>query len=72
MIALKNPPIVAVPAAQVAETVADAGRAGVGNLVIFSSGFSETGEDGMRAQAVLDAVLESVHSGQWREPGWDA
>ena len=42
--------IVAVPAAQVAETVADAGRAGVGNLVIFSSGFSETGEDGMRAQ----------------------
>lgn len=29
-------------------------------------------EDGMRAQAVLDAVLESVHSGQWREPGWDA
>ncbi len=25
-------------------------------------------EDGMRAQAVLDAVLESVRTGQWQEP----
>ena len=47
--------IVAVPAERVAETVADAGRAGVGNLVIFSSGFSETGEDGARAQRELVA-----------------
>ncbi len=52
--------IVAVPASLVPETVADAGRAGVRNLVIFSSGFSETGEDGARAQREMVALAAGL------------
>lgn len=52
--------IVAVPAALVPDTVADAGRAGVRNLVLFSSGFSETGEDGVRAQRELVAQASQL------------
>jgi len=42
--------VLAVPAAAVESAVADAAAAGVANLIVFSSGFAETGADGEAAQ----------------------
>jgi acetate---CoA ligase (ADP-forming) len=52
--------IVAVPAALARETLADADRAGVRNLVIFSSGFGETGTQGMQLQRALVAQAQRL------------
>ncbi|CAG0908704.1 unnamed protein product, partial [Darwinula stevensoni] len=48
--------IIAVPAAQVIATVQELGARGVPVAIIFSSGFAETGPDGVAAQAQLVAT----------------
>ncbi|MEZ0600883.1 acetate--CoA ligase family protein [Paraburkholderia sp. IW21] len=50
--------ICAVPASGVMSTVEDAAAAGVGSIVMFSSGFAETGADGVRAQNNLRALVK--------------
>ncbi|GAA4353394.1 bifunctional acetate--CoA ligase family protein/GNAT family N-acetyltransferase [Angustibacter luteus] len=45
--------VVAVPAESVGDVVADCGTAGVRGLVVVSSGFAETGEDGAARQVSL-------------------
>jgi len=45
--------VVAVPAVGVLNALADAARAGVKAVVLFSSGFAEVGEEGARMQAKL-------------------
>ncbi|GAB3591548.1 bifunctional GNAT family N-acetyltransferase/acetate--CoA ligase family protein [Angustibacter peucedani] len=45
--------VVAVPAELVADVVADCGAGGVRGLVVVSSGFAETGEEGRERQAEL-------------------
>jgi acyl-CoA synthetase (NDP forming) len=52
--------IVAVPAALTPKTLLDAAGAGVRNLVLFSSGFGETGADGARAQRELARLAEQL------------
>lgn len=45
--------VIAVPALQVLDVVRDCARSGVRGIVIISSGFSETGEEGANRQAEL-------------------
>lgn len=52
--------IVAVPARDVVETIAELGRRGIRAAVIFSSGFGEMGEDGKALEAMLAAVAEAA------------
>lgn len=59
--AIPDPPdlaIVTVPAAKVEDVVREAAEAGVGAIVIYSSGFAELGADGAAAQARLKAIAE--------------
>jgi acyl-CoA synthetase (NDP forming) len=48
------------PAAAVADAVRQAGAAGIRNVVVLSSGFAETGEEGARLQAELAAAAEEA------------
>jgi acyl-CoA synthetase (NDP forming) len=48
------------PASAVADAVRQAGAAGIRNVVVLSSGFAETGEDGARLQAELAAAAEEA------------
>ncbi|MGF6777268.1 CoA-binding protein [Paraburkholderia sp. GAS334] len=50
--------ICAVPASGVMSAVEDAAAAGVRSIVMFSSGFAETGEAGRRAQESLRALVK--------------
>ena len=45
--------IIAVPAAAVADVVAQCGEAGVGGIVIISAGFAELGSNGRAVEASL-------------------
>lgn len=51
--------VVAVPAASVPEAVTACGAAGVGALVVVSSGFAETGAQGAAAQRDLSAMAHA-------------
>jgi acyl-CoA synthetase (NDP forming) len=67
--ALPAPPevaIIAVPAAQVADAVAELAARGTGACVIFSSGFAEMGEAGAREQ---DRALAAARRGGMRLVG---
>ena len=55
--------IVAVPAAAVLEVVDGCASAGVGGLIIATSGFAEAGVDGVRAQA---EIVDRAHRGGMR------
>lgn len=48
--------VIALPAAAVREAVADCGRLGVAYAIVFTSGFSESGPEGVKLQEALRAV----------------
>ena len=52
--------IFAIPAAAVQPALADAAACGVRNVVVFSGGFAETGEQGWRAQGRLTAIARDA------------
>lgn len=52
--------LVAVPAAQVPETLARCAQRGIGGAVVFSSGFSEEGEEGHRLQREIAEICAST------------
>ncbi|MBM3374278.1 MAG: CoA-binding protein, partial [Betaproteobacteria bacterium] len=51
--------VIAVPAAQVAESVRELARRGCGAAVIFSSGFAEMGEQGRRLELEIAAMARA-------------
>jgi len=51
--------VVAVPAPAVVETVRALGEQGIGNVVVISAGFSETGPEGQQREAELVAAAEA-------------
>ncbi|MFG1193332.1 acetate--CoA ligase family protein [Xanthobacter flavus] len=52
--------LVAVPAPQVPEVLSDCATRGIPGAVVFSSGFSETGEDGRRLQQQIAEICAST------------
>ncbi|QCI11640.1 acetate--CoA ligase family protein [Pseudomonas putida] len=61
--------IVAVPAPQVLETIQALGRKGARSAIVFSSGFSEVGEEGV---AMQDAIVEAARAANMRLLGPNA
>ncbi|KAF1067797.1 MAG: Protein lysine acetyltransferase Pat [Pseudomonas citronellolis] len=61
--------IIAVPAAQVLETVQALGRKGARSAIVFSSGFSEVGGEGVHMQ---DAIVEAARAANMRLLGPNA
>jgi acetyltransferase len=52
--------IIAIPAAAVPATLTELGRKGVDAAIVFSSGFAEMGEQGMRLQAELQSAARAA------------
>lgn len=61
--------IIAVPAPQVLETVEALGRKGARSAIVFSSGFSEVGDEGVLMQ---DAIVEAARAANMRLLGPNA